>query len=73
MSCNGVREPGSPEDILSLPAFHVLHTHNDIAGVVQKRAVEIHNIWRSTFMHDLQLFDYALSNVLLGFNVDNLI
>jgi hypothetical protein len=55
-----------------LPAVHVLHAHYNIARVAHESSVEGDNIRRVAFVHDLQLAHNPLSNLLLGFDVDNL-
>lgn len=55
-----------------LPHVHVLHTHDDIAGVVLECAVEVDNVGRVALVHDAQLSYDAFPYFVFGFNVDDL-
>ena len=57
---------------VDLPAVHVLHTHDDIARVVEERAVEVDNIRVAAVVHDVELSDDLFPYILLGFHVDDL-
>lgn len=54
------------------PNIHVLHAHDHIVIVVEKRSVKGDDIIRVTPMHNLQFSNNPLSHLFLGLDVNDL-
>ena len=55
-----------------IPYVHVLHAHDDIAGLVLESTVESDNVLRVAVVHDAQLAYDSLAYFVLRFDVYDL-